>query len=299
MNDIPKFSGVLAESALKYVQAYKGKTVVIKFGGELVAQDSVIRNLIRQAVHLKALGAKVLLVHGGGTQITDELTKAGIESKIIGGFRFTTQEALDITHRCLNELNRKIVNILHEEGSRLGVDVAAFGLGGVDGKLIIADTLYDEQDRFAGSRTGDIEEVDGERLMLLCKGNGVPILHPICSAYDGGCMNVNADDVAAAIATAVDAHRLILCSNIPGVMDKQKNVISKIYTDEIDALIADETVTGGMIPKVRAAAETASDPHVGGVVILDGQNPTAIEKELFTDEGSGTLILRREIEDEE
>lgn len=299
MNENTPFAGVMAESSLKYVQAYKGKTVVIKFGGELVAQDPVIRNLIRQAVYLKALGAKVVLVHGGGAQITEELGKAGIESRIIGGFRYTTQEALDITHRCLNELNRRIVNIFHEEAARLGLDSAAYGLGGVDGKLIIADTLYDAEDRFAGSRTGDIEEVDGERLMLLCKGNGVPILHPVCSAYDGGCMNVNADDVAAAIATAIDAHRLILCSNIPGVLDKGRVLISKIYTDEIDALIADETVTGGMIPKLRAAAETASDPHVGGVVILDGANPTAIEKELFTDEGSGTLILRRETEDEE
>lgn len=278
------FYTVVAQNAARY----RGETVVIKFGGELVEKEHVLRNLLKQAITLKNFGARVVLIHGGGKQIDSELEKAGIEPKKIDGRRDTDFPTLDVTHRCLNELNRQIVNYFHEEGSRLGANVAAVGLGGNDNRLITAVPFKDGSD----TRTGRIESVDTVKLAHLADQNTVPILHPICAGKDGACFNVNADDVAAAIAVALNAKRLILCSNIPGVLDKNKNKISEITTDRVAGLIADETIKGGMIPKINAAAEVADNPNVGGVVILDGANPKAIADELLTENGAGTLIRK-------
>lgn len=279
------FYAVMARNAAKY----RGKTVVIKFGGELVAKDNVLRNLMTQAITLKNFGARVVLVHGGGTQIDEELTKAGIEPKKVDGVRDTDVPTLEVTHRCLNELNRRIVNMFHEEAQRLGANVAAIGLGGNDNLMITAKPKWDDRPE---TRTGTIAHLDQAKLSLLADQNSVPILHPICAALDGGCMNVNADDVAAEIAVALKANRLILCSNIPGVLDKDKNKIPEISTEQVANLIADETITGGMIPKIMAAAKVAAQEGVGGVVILDGADPKALVDELMTDVGAGTLIRK-------
>lgn len=278
----PDFYSAVAQNAAKY----RDKTVVIKFGGELVEQEAVMRNLMKQAITLKNFGARVILVHGGGKQIDAELEKEGITPRKIDGRRDTDFPTLEVTHRCLNELNRQIVNFFHDEAARLGANVAAVGLGGNDNRLIVAVPFKEGSD----TRTGRISFVDEAKLAHLADQNTVPILHPICMGRDGACFNVNADDVAAAIAVALKAERLILCSNIPGVLDKQKNKIPDIATDQIQGLIDDGTVSGGMIPKIEAAAAVANHPDVGGVVILDGANPKAIETELLTNDGAGTLI---------
>lgn len=275
--------------AARYAAKYRDKTVVIKFGGELVAQDDVIRNLMVQAITLKNFGARVVLVHGGGTQIDEELKRAGIEPKKTQGVRDTDMATLEVTHRCLNELNRRIVNLFHEEAFKLGADVNAIGLGGNDLKLITAKPRFEE------SRTGTLTDVDSAKLSYFTAANSIPVIHPISMGQDGTCMNVNADEVAAGIAIALGAQRLILCSNVKAVLDKDKNRISHIYTDNWKHWIEDGTVNGGMIPKVEAAIEVASHPAVGGVVILDGADKQAIEKELLTDEGAGTLFLRRAV----
>lgn len=280
----PEFYQVVAKNAAKY----REQTIIIKFGGELVEKEDVMRNLMRQAITLKNLGARVLLVHGGGKQIDNELTAAGIEPRKIDGRRDTDMPTLDITHRCLNELNRQIVNYFHEEASRLGANVAAVGLGGNDNRLITAVPYWDSVD----TRTGKVAHVDRVKLSHLADQNSVPIIHPICAGKDGLCYNVNADDVAAAIAIELGAMRLILCSNVKGVLDKKKQQIMELTTDRIQSLVDDGTITDGMIPKVNAAADVARNPNVGGVVILDGANPKAIETELLTDEGAGTLICK-------
>ncbi len=284
----PDFYAVVAKNAAKY----RDKTIVIKFGGELVEQEPVMRNLMKQAITLKNLGARVVLVHGGGKQIDAELEKEGIEPKWFGAKerRDTDLPTLEVTHRCLNELNRRIVNYFHEEASRLGANVAAVGLGGNDNRLLTAVPYYDGSD----TRTGRVSYVDVAKLSHLADQNSVPIFHPICAGNDGVCFNVNADDVAAEIAVALRADRLILCSNIPGVLDKNKNKITELRTDRIASLIADGTITGGMKTKVKAAASVANNPNIGGVVILDGADPKAIEIELLTDTGAGTLVLKPE-----
>lgn len=286
VNDELRVSPNFYAAASRYAAKYRDKTIVIKFGGELVAQDSVIRNLMVQAINLKNFGANVVLVHGGGRQIDDELKAMNLPKKERDNVRDTDLPTLEVTHRCLNELNRTIVNYFHEEAAKLGADISAIGLGGNDNRLIMA------KERFEGSRTGVVNFVDREKLQKLTDQKSVPIIHPISMGYDGKCMNVNADEVAAAIAISLSAHRLILCSNKPGVLDKNEQRIPELYVDEIEELIANGTIFKGMVPKARAAAETAKDPAVGGVVILDGADTQSIEDELLTDAGAGTLIRR-------
>ncbi len=275
--------------AARYAAKYRDKTIVIKFGGELVAQDDVIRNLMVQAITLKNFGARVVLVHGGGTQIDEELKRAGIEplKDKVTDARITDLATLEVTHRCLNELNRRIVNLFHEEAAKLGADVNAIGLGGNDSRLITA------KPRFENSRTGTLTDVDSAKLSYFTAANSIPIIHPISMGQDGICMNVNADEVAAGIAISLGAQRLILCTNVDAVLDKSKKRISHIYTDNWRHWIDDGTIYGGMKLKVEAAMDVASNPAVGGVVILNGADKQAIEKELLTDEGAGTLFLRR------
>ncbi len=271
--------------AVRYVEQYRRQGIVIKTGGEGLQED-VLRNKAVQTIKLKKLGARVAIIHGGGPQIDEALEAAGIVPQKIDGVRVTDAATLEITHRCLNDINRKFVNIFNEEAAKMGGDISAIGLGGNDGKLITAESIM------AGSFTGKVIDVDGYKLAQMTIGDDVPIIHPICIGKDGVARNVNADEVAAAVAMSLNAQRLILCSNIPGVLDKNKNKIPELFVEDVEDLIANGTITGGMIPKVRSAAEVAKR-GVGGVVILDWADPTAIEREIFTDLGAGTLIKRR------
>lgn len=280
-------------AAARYAARYRDKVVVIKFGGELAAQDDVLRNLMVQAINLKNFGARVVIVHGGGVQIDDAMTAAGIEPKDkIEGVRPTDMADLEIAHKALNELNRQIVNVLHEEAGKLGANVSGIGLGANDGKLITAKPY----EKINAERTGQVAAVKKQMLFDLSDGSRIPVIHSICIGEDGVCMNVNADDVAATIAYHMQAQRLIMCSNTKGVLDKDKELIPSLYTDELAGLIADGTINGGMINKVRVLANFANLPGVGGVVVLDGSDTQAIEVELLTDEGAGTLIQARPYE---
>ena len=284
----PALAADFLQEAAHFAHRYAGKAIVIKFGGELLTQENVMRNLVRQAIALRNFGAKVVLVHGGGVQINDKLKEAGIEPKYddATGVRDTDLATLEITHSCLSELNRRIVNCFTEEAIRNDEVVSAVGLGGNDGHMITATA------KFPGSRTGTIARVNSEKLDAYAS-NDVLIFHPICMGTDGKGMNVNADEVAAELAISMKADRLILCSNVSGVWDKDKKRISLLQTDEIQTLIADGTIKNGMIPKIKSAALVADHPDVGGVVILDGADPHAIESELFSRKGAGTLIQKR------
>lgn len=275
--------GMHLEEKAANVPLHAGKIQVIKIGGEVVEDDNAIRHQVRQAIHLAGNEAKVIIVHGGGVQITNALNTAGVKSEFVNGVRNTSAEAVVITQMCLDALNKKIVKIFEEEASAVNV----VGYGGFDDGIINAAPL------FKGTRTGKVSRVDAAKIKDRFVGPTVQFVYPICRGADGGFMNVNADDVAAAIAIAVNADRLIMCSSVPGVKNKQGDLISVLYTDEIAGLITDETITGGMIPKVQAAASVLDGTKVGGVAILDGKNPDAIERELFTNAGGGTLILKR------
>lgn len=269
------------------VARHTGKIQVIKIGGEVVEDDDAIRHQVRQSIDLTNFGAKIIIIHGGGVQITQALEKAGIEAKFVNGLRHTSAEAVEITKQCLETLNKKIIRIFEEEAREVGRPVCVQGFGGFEDGIIEAEPIFE------GTRTGKVTFVDIEDLNSRFESPCVSFIYPICQGPDGGYMNVNADDVAAAVAIALNADRLIICSNIPGVMDKDKKVISKIHTDEIAGLIEDGTVSGGMIPKLESAAKVVTSSGVGGVVILNGKDPSAIERELFTEEGGGTLIVKR------
>lgn len=267
------------------VSRHAGKIQVIKIGGEVVEDDQAIRHQVRQAIDLTHFGAKVIIVHGGGVQITQALEAAGIEAKFVNGLRHTSAEAVEITKQCLETLNAKIVAIFQEEAKAMKSKVCVQGFGGFECGVEAAPI-------FEGTRTGKITRVDADDLKGRFDAPCVSFVYPICEGPDGGYMNVNADDVSAAMAIAVNADRLIICSNIPGVLDKDKKLISKITIAEIQGLIDDGTVSGGMIPKLQSAADVILQSKVGGVVILNGKDPSAIERELFTEEGGGTLIVR-------
>ena len=283
---IPNMGGNFEVSAEVKEARADGKIEVIKIGGEVVEDDQSIRHMVRQVIDLADAGANVVVAHGGGVQITKALEAAGVESKFVNGLRDTSEAAVGITQQCLQSLNDKIMRIYAEEASAKGVDVPARGLGGFEEGIITAVPVFEN------TRTGDVKIVDAVKLHAALEKTPVLFVYPICRGEDGGFMNVNADTVAADLAIALDADRLIICSNIPGVMDKNKNVISKIETNQIQSLIDDETVSGGMIPKLQSAAEVVTNSRVGGVVILNGKDPSAIERELFTEEGGGTLIVK-------
>jgi acetylglutamate kinase len=275
---------------LRFKEKYRDETIVIKFGGALAEDDDVIRNIARQAAFLThSIDANVVIIHGGGKQINNALEEKGItpQRDPKTDLRITDGPTLDVSDSALRTLNGKIVRLFRETSR----DICAVGMAGYDGPIVTAEALS----HFTGQATG----VDTEYLsqVLQVKGRSViPVIYPICNndTPQGGesRLNVNADDVAATIAAKLGARRLILCSDIPGVLDKDKMLIKKLNTHEIARLIDNGTVTGGMIAKIKAAADAADTLSSGGVVILDGRKENAILEELLYENGSGTLIHR-------
>lgn len=273
---------------LKYHEKYRGETLVIKFGGSLAESDSVIRSLARQVAFLSnSMGAKIVLVHGGGKQIDDALARAKIEIKRDPktGLRITDKETLAVSDDALRLLNGRVVRLFQEESAT----IQAIGFAGYEARLVHAQPVHDY--------TGQPAEVNVDFLNRLLEKSSdavIPIIYPICwsdSAEDlEKRLNVNADDAAAAIAGQIGARRLILCSDTPGVLDKDGNRLTGLSTLDIEHLIESGTVTGGMIPKLRAAAEAADQLKMGGVVILDGRKDNFILAELLSEDGVGTLI---------
>ncbi len=275
-----EFYEVVSKNAAKY----KGKNVVIKFGGELVAQPEKVRSLIKQAINLVNLGANVVMVHGGGVQIEDEIKEKGFLNKKVDGLRVNDEDVLNLSDQRLSELNREIGILFLEEANRLESDVSCLPMAGYTGNAIKADPAFE------GYLTGTNCSVNSEFFENAFKNNCIPIVYPICLGKNGERMSVNADEVASSIILQLGGERLVLCTNTPGVLDKEGNRIPEIVPDDIDKLIQNGTVTEGMIPKLRECLRVAQDKKVGGVVILDGNDPRAVAQEILTDEGAGTLI---------
>ncbi|MCI5060832.1 MAG: acetylglutamate kinase [Alphaproteobacteria bacterium] len=277
-----EFRRAVARYAVECATKYRGETIILKFGGELVAQPDVVDTIMEQAVMLKSFGANPILIHGGGNQIDQELQKAKIKPKKRDGVRDTDAQTLEITDRCLADLNRELGIACCNKANKK--NISAFPMAGYDGGIIKAVP------KFENSQTGSVTLVNVDRLNVLMDNQTIPIIYPICQGENGLRMNVNADEVAASLAMALGARRLIICSNTQGVLDKNGNRIAQIDTSQVEELISAEVITGGMIPKVRACKNVAEHPNVGGVVILKGDQPDAIERELLSEEGSGTLI---------
>src|SRR5215212_6226357 len=284
---------VLSE-ALPHMQRYDEETIVIKYGGHAMGDESVARAFARGIVLLEQTAIKPVVVHGGGPQIEAMLKKAGVQSQFAGGLRVTDKDTLQIVEMVLaGSINKQIVGYINAAGGK------AIGLCGKDGNMVIAKKatrrVVDPDSNIEKivdlGFVGEPEKVDLTVLNVVLGRELIPVLAPVAASADGGSFNVNADTFAGAIAGALKAKRFLLLTDVPGVLDKSKQLIKELSVKEAQKLIADGTISGGMIPKVETCIY-ALDQGVEGVVILDGKVTHAVLLELFTDHGSGTLMMR-------
>jgi acetylglutamate kinase len=283
---------VLAE-ALPQLQHYDDATIVVKYGGHAMGDEHLLREFARDIVMLKISGLHPIVVHGGGPQIGAMLEKLGIKSEFQQGLRVTDRATMDVAEMVLaGSINKAIVAAINAEGGR------AVGLSGKDGNMVTArkvTSLVNGQTGELGEIdlgfVGEPEQVDRRVLDIVSQSDLIPVIAPIAASRWGETYNVNADTFAGAIAGALRARRLLLLTDVPGVLDKDKQLIKQLTIDEARRHIADGTVSGGMIPKVQTCIE-ALERGVEGVVILDGKVSHAVLLELLTDHGAGTLMTR-------
>jgi acetylglutamate kinase len=282
---------ILAE-ALPYMQRYDEEIVVVKYGGHAMGAEELAREFARDIVLLEQTAINPVVVHGGGPQIEAMLKQVGVQSQYSAGLRITDAKTLEIVEMVLaGSINKQMVGYINEAGGR------AIGLCGKDGNMVVARkltrTVIDPDSAIEKvvdlGFVGEPDKVDTTVLDTILGRNLIPVLAPVAAAAHGGTFNVNADTFAGAIAGALKAKRLLLLTDVPGVLDKSNSLIKKLSVDDARRLIADGTISGGMIPKVETCIE-ALDRGVEGVVILNGKVPHAVLLELFTELGAGTLI---------
>ncbi|MEX0841759.1 MAG: acetylglutamate kinase, partial [Xanthobacteraceae bacterium] len=280
--------------ALPHMQRYDEQIVVIKYGGHAMGQEQTARDFARDVVLLEQTGINPVVVHGGGPQIETMLKRLGIKSEFAGGLRVTDAATMEIVEMVLaGSINKQIVGFINEAGGK------AVGLCGKDGNMVVArkatrhvvDPKSKRELPVDLGFVGDPEKVDVTVLDQILGRELIPVLAPVATSANGQSYNVNADTFAGCIAGALRAKRLLMLTDVPGVLDKSKTLIGELSADDARRLIADGTISGGMIPKVETCID-ALDRGVEGVVILDGQVPHAVLLELFTDHGAGTLIHR-------
>ena len=280
--------------ALPHMQRYDGQVVVIKYGGHAMGDRHAAEDFAEDIVLLEQSGLKPIVVHGGGPQIGEMLKRLGIQSEFQAGLRVTDEATVEVVEMVLAGLiNKQIVGWIGAEGGK------AVGLCGKDGHMVLARkatrTVMDphsnrERDVDLGY-VGEPEQVNRAVLDAVLKAELIPVLAPVAIGADGQTYNVNADTFAGAIAGAMGAKRLLLLTDVPGVLDKNKQLIPELTVEECRSLIADGTITNGMIPKIETCIY-ALEQGVEAVVILDGQVAHAVLLELFTDHGAGTLVRR-------
>jgi acetylglutamate kinase len=284
---------ILSE-ALPYMQRYDESTIVIKYGGHAMGDEDVARAFARDVVLLEQAGVNPVVVHGGGPQIEAMLKKAGVQSQFAAGLRITDAKTLEIVEMVLaGSINKQMVGHINAAGGK------AVGLCGKDGNMVIARKVtrkvVDPDSNIEKvvdlGYVGEPDKVDTTVLTQILGRDLIPVLAPVASAANGGTFNVNADTFAGAIAGALKAKRFLLLTDVPGVLDKNKKLIDSLSTKDVRRLIADGTISGGMIPKVETCLY-AIEQGVEGVVILDGKVQHAVLLELLTDHGAGTLIHR-------
>jgi acetylglutamate kinase len=284
---------ILAE-ALPYMQRYDEATVVVKYGGHAMGDEHLAREFARDIVLLEQTAINPVVVHGGGPQIEAMLKRVGVKSQFAGGLRVTDEQTLEVVEMVLaGSINKQMVGYINEAGGK------AIGLCGKDGNMVVARkltrTVVDPDSHIEKivdlGFVGEPEKVDTTVLDQVLGRELIPVLAPVAAAADGGTFNVNADTFAGAIAGALKAKRLLLLTDVAGVFDKSNKLIKEVTADEARRLIADGTISGGMIPKVETCID-ALERGVEAVVILDGKVPHAVLLELFTELGAGTLFRR-------
>lgn len=290
-DDAFNIAKVLSE-ALPYIQRFVGKTIVVKYGGNAMTEDVLKNSFARDMVMLKLIGINPIVVHGGGPQIGDLLDKLKIESHFVNGMRVTTSQAMDVVEMVLGGLvNKDIVNLINQNGGQ------AIGLTGKDGQLIKAKKLkvthktpeMQTPEIIDIGHVGEVAKINTKVLEMLASSDIIPVIAPIGVGENGESYNINADLVAGKVAEAVKAEKLLLLTNIAGLMDKDGQILTGLTTEQVDGLIEDGTIYGGMLPKIQCALDAVK----GGVTsahIIDGRVSHSTMLEIFTDEGVGTLI---------
>jgi acetylglutamate kinase len=290
----PQEQARILSEALPHMQRYDEEIVVVKYGGHAMGQEQMARDFARDIVLLEQTAINPVVVHGGGPQIEAMLNKLGIKSEFAGGLRITDAKTVEIVEMVLaGSINKQIVGFINAAGGK------AIGLCGKDGNMVqarkVSRSVVDPDSNIEKvidlGFVGEPEKVDLTMLSQVIGREMIPVLAPVATSANGGTYNVNADTFAGAIAGALKAKRLLLLTDVPGVLDKSKNLIAELSVADARKLIADGTISGGMIPKVETCIY-ALDQGVEGVVILDGKVPHAVLLELLTDHGAGTLIQR-------
>lgn len=289
--DAAHIAEVLSE-ALPYIRRFVGKTLVIKYGGNAMESEELKTGFARDIVLMKAVGINPVVVHGGGPQIADLLKRLNIKSEFISGMRVTDGQTMDVVEMVLGgQVNKDIVNLINSHGGN------AIGLTGKDAHLIRARKLtvtrqapdMQKPEIIDIGQVGEVASVNVELLNMLVQGDFIPVIAPIGVGPNGESYNINADLVAGKVAEALNAEKLMLLTDIAGLLDKQGNVLTGLNTAQVDELIADGTIYGGMLPKIRCALEAVQE-NVRSAHIIDGRVPHAVLLEIFTDHGVGTLI---------
>jgi acetylglutamate kinase len=284
---------VLSE-ALPHMQRYDDEIVVVKYGGHAMGEDDLARSFARDIVLLEQTAINPVVVHGGGPQIGEMLKRLGIKSEFAGGLRITDAATIEIVEMVLaGSINKQIVGFINEAGGK------AVGLCGKDGNMVVARkvsrSVVDPKSNIERivdlGFVGEPESVDTTVLTQILGRDLIPVLAPLAISKNGSTYNVNADTFAGAIAGALKAKRLLLLTDVAGVLDKSRTLIKQLSVDDARRLIADGTISEGMIPKIETCID-ALERGVEGVVILDGKVPHAVLLELLTDHGAGTLVTR-------
>ena len=276
---------ILAE-ALPYIQRFHDKAIVVKYGGNAMTEPALKAGFARDVVMLKLVGMNPVVVHGGGPQIGDLLKKMGIESEFRQGMRVTDDRVMNVVEMVLGELNQEIVGLINQHGGK------AVGLTGQDGKFIQARKMLLRSE--AGEDVdigfvGEIERIDAEIIQLLDSRDFIPVVAPIGVGRDGEAYNINADLVAGKLAETLGAEKLVLMTNTTGVLDRDGNLLTGLTASEIDALFADGTIHGGMLPKIGSALDAVRN-GVASSHIIDGRVEHALLLEVLTNQGVGTMI---------
>ena len=281
-------ANILAE-ALPYIRRFQDKTIVIKYGGNAMTDEHLKQCFARDVVLLKLVGMNPVVVHGGGPQIESLLARVGKKGEFIQGMRVTDAETMEVVEMVLGgQVNKEVVNLINLAGGK------AVGLTGKDGSFIRAKKLLmphkdNPEDLLDIGQVGDIVAIDPSLISLLDTGDFIPVIAPIGVGADGETYNINADVVAGKIAEVLRAEKLVLLTNTPGVLDQQGNLLTGITPKQIDEMVADGTLSGGMLPKIASALDAARS-GVKSVHIIDGRVEHALLLEILTDEGVGTLI---------
>jgi acetylglutamate kinase len=290
---VPETARILSE-ALPFLQRYDDQVIVVKFGGHAMVDAKLAQQFARDMVMLKVCGLNPIVVHGGGPQINRMLDRMAVKPEFRDGLRVTDQETMELVEMVLcGSINKHIVAQIQQAGGR------AVGISGKDGNLLVAQRhVRRKTDPVTGVVTeidfgfvGDPVRVNTEILDTIMKSDAIPVIAPVGVGWAGETYNVNADTAAGAIAAATHAKRLLLLTDVAGVLDKNKELISELKIGDVAELIANGTVTGGMIPKVESAVAVV-ESGVEGVIILDGRVPHSVLLELLTPDGVGTRVSR-------